>query len=103
MDLFLSTEPNLKRTSSIEHISQQQMQAAPRNLTLKSGGDMATRTDETGLERPVDVTYQASTPLSDSTGLLLPGSTGHAKIHAGYQPLYRRLWRTACRTFHFQM
>ena len=72
VDLFLSTEPNLKRTSSIEHISQQQMQAAPRNLTLKSGGDMATRTDETGLERPVDVTYQASTPLSDSTGLLLP-------------------------------
>lgn len=103
VDLFLSTEPGSKRTSSIEHISQQEMQAAPRNLTLKSGGDMATRTDETGIERPVDVTYQASAPLSDSTGLLLPGATGHAKIHAGYQPLYRRLWRTACRTFHFQM
>lgn len=114
VDLFLSAEPNLKRTSSIEHISQQEMQAAPRNLTLKSGGDMATRTDETGMERPVDVTYQASVPLSSqqtpsadmpARGVcgLLSGSTGHAKIHAGYQPLYRRLWRTACRTFHFQM
>ena len=103
VDLFLTSEPGSKRRSSIEHISQQQMQAAPKNLTLKSGGDMATRTDETGIERPVDVTYQASAPLSDTSGLFLPGSTGHAKIHAGYQPLYRRLWRTACRTFHFQM
>lgn len=103
VDLFLSAGPGVKRTSSIEHISQQEMKAAPRNLTLKSGGDMATRTDETGLERPIDITYQASVPLTDSTGLLLPGTTGHAKIHAGYQPLYRRLWRTACRTFHFEM
>jgi putative peptide zinc metalloprotease protein len=103
VDLFLSADPTSKRLSRIEHISQQEMQAAPKNLTLKSGGDMATRTDETGMERPVDVTYQASAPLSDTSGLLFPGSTGHAKIHAGYQPLYRRLWRTACRTFHFQM
>ena len=103
VDLFLATEPGAKRISTIEHISQQEMKTAPRNLSLKSGGDMATRTDETGIERPVDVTYQASVPLADTSGLLIPGSIGHAKIHAGYQPIYRRLWRMACRTFHFEM
>src|SRR6185436_13929961 len=46
VDLFLASEPGTKRTSAVEHISQQKMQAAPRNLSLKAGGDMATRTDE---------------------------------------------------------
>ncbi|MCE9527842.1 MAG: hypothetical protein K8R36_17505, partial [Planctomycetales bacterium] len=63
-------------------------------------------------EQPIDAA-QSSEPLSSQQtpsadmpahGVCgLSGSTGHAKIHAGYQPLYRRLWRTACRTFHFQM
>jgi hypothetical protein len=95
--------PGEKLAGSIELISQQEMQAVPAALSLKSGGDLATRTDEQGTERPVDVTYQASVPLDDDSGRLVAGTTGHAKVHAGWQPLAARLWRGLCRTFRFEM
>ena len=59
--------------------------------------------DASGIERPLSVVYQASVPLDDPLGQIVVGTTGTARIHAGYQPLFQRLWRTACRTFHFQM
>ena len=103
VELFPVSLPAEAWTGRIEHLSQQQMHSAPANLSLKSGGNLATRTDEQGIERPVDVLYQASVPLHDEEGRLLPGTTGRAKVHCGYQPLALRLWRTACRTFRFEM
>lgn len=103
VEIVLEGHSGVKFQSRIEHVSQQEMQAAPKSLSLRGGGEMATRTDASGVERPVEVTYQASAPLSDANCGLLAGTTGNGKIHAGYQPLYRRLWRMACRTFHFEL
>lgn len=103
VDLYPTSLPGEKLAGQIEHLSQQEMQAAPTNLSLKGGGSLATRTDEQGVERPIEVTYQASVPLVDHAGRLVAGTTGQAKIHAGYQPLATRLWRSLCRTFRFEM
>lgn len=103
VDLYLEQFPGRKLRGAIDHISQQELQAAPRNLTAKAGGNLATKTDENGVERPVEVIYQASVPLSDPAGKILLGSRGHAKIHTGYEPLGTRLWRELRRTFHFEM
>ena len=56
-----------------------------------------------GIERPRSVVYQASVPLDDDTGCIVAGTTGWARVHAGSQPLWQRLWRSACRTFRFEM
>jgi putative peptide zinc metalloprotease protein len=103
VDLYPTSLPGERLAGSIELLSHQEMQAIPAALALKSGGDLPTRTDEQGTERPIDVTYQASVPLDDHTGRLAAGTTGHAKIHAGWQPLATRLWRGLCRTFRFEM
>ena len=34
---------------------------------------------------------------------ILIGATGIARIHAGPQPLYQRIYRAACKTFRFEM
>ena len=103
VDLYLAQFPGRRFTGRIEQISQQELQAAPQNLSAKSGGDLATRTDANGVERSVAVIYQASVPLADDSASILVGATGQAKIHTGYEPLAARLWRACRRTFHFEM
>ena len=101
-DLFPSGLPGERRVCRIDHLSQQEMQAVPASLSLKSGGPLATRTDEEGVERPVDVVYQASVSLADEPKLIA-GTTGQARIHVDWRPLAPRLWRSFCRTFRFEM
>ncbi|HUE71145.1 MAG TPA: site-2 protease family protein [Pirellulaceae bacterium] len=103
VDLYPASLPGEKQSAPLEHLSQQEMLSAPAALSLKAGGSLATRTDEQGVERAVDVTYLASVSLDDDASRLLAGTTGRAKIHAGYQPLATRLWRSMCRTFRFEM
>lgn len=101
VDLFPTSLPGQRLTERIERVSQQEMQHAPAGLSHKAGGRLATRTDGQGIERPVEVTYLADVPLEDHSGCLLPGTTGQAKVHAGYQSLAARLWRGLCQTFRF--
>jgi hypothetical protein len=103
VDLYPSSLPGQRRICQIEHLSHQEMQVAPANLSMKAGGPLATRTDDQGVERPLDVIYQASVPLADDVNGMVFGTTGQAKIYAGYQPLAARLWRSFCRTFRFEL
>jgi putative peptide zinc metalloprotease protein len=103
VDLFVTSQPGKKRPGRISAIAEQNMAASPARLAARVGGQLATRTDEAGIERPLSVVYQASVPIDDPSGRTIVGGTGIARIHAGYQPLAYRLWRAACRTFHFEM
>jgi putative peptide zinc metalloprotease protein len=103
VDLFLASLPGEMRTGCIERIAEENMQAAPTRLSTRSGGQLATRADERGIERPLSTVYQANVPLDDPAGRIVIGTTGLARIHAGWQPLWQRLWRQACRTFHFKL
>ncbi len=103
VDLLLSSRPGEKWPGQIEHIAEQNMEAAPTRMASRAGGQLATRADQSGVERLLSVVYQASVPLDDASGQVIVGATGLARIHAGYQPLWQRLWRAGCRTFHFEM
>jgi len=103
VDLFLGSLPGERRVGQIERIAEENMQAAPTRLAAQTGGQLATRADEGGVERPLSTVYQANVPVDDPTGRIVIGTTGLARIHAGWQPLWQRLWRNACRTFHFQL
>jgi hypothetical protein len=103
VDLLLAQLPGEKLASRIDRIADENMQAVPARLSARAGGRLATRTAAGGVEQPLSVVYQANVPLEDPAFRIAIGATGLAKIHAGNQPLYQRLWRAACRTFRFQM
>jgi putative peptide zinc metalloprotease protein len=103
VDLLLASRPGERQSGRIERIAEENMQTAPARLRGKGGVGMATQTGKDGLQRPLSVVYQASVPLDDGAGNILVGTTGTARIRAGWQPLAERLWRSACRTFRFKM
>lgn len=103
VDVILDELPGTRLSSRIASVSQSDLKVAPRGLSAKAGGQVATRTDAAGHERPINVTYQASVPLDDADGLMVLGVHGQARIHAGYQTLAARVWRYASETFHFRM
>jgi putative peptide zinc metalloprotease protein len=103
VEILLKQLPGEKLTGRIDHIASEELKATSPRLSLRGGGQLATRTTAEGYEKPLTVLYQASVPLEDEANRLLVGGTGQAKIHAGWQPVGQRLWRSLCRTFRFEM
>ena len=103
VDLLPSSHPGRRLSGRIDHIAEQNMDTAPERLSARGGGQLASRADASGVERLLSVTYQASVPLDDPELTVVAGTTGMGRIHAGYRPLYQRLYRAACRTFHFEL
>ena len=78
--------------------------ATPKNLASKAGGELATKTDESGVERPWSPSYQVLVfPLDGPDDLLRIGLRGRAKIHARWQTVGQRAWRLVSETFNFRL
>ncbi|MBX9792139.1 MAG: biotin/lipoyl-binding protein [Pirellulales bacterium] len=103
VDLVLDSRPGKKLRGQIVEIANEELKVSPKNLSNKSGGELATKTDDTGIERPMNTSYQARVPLSDSEAMLLIGLKGKAKIHAGYRTLAQQAWRLFAQTFNFEL
>ncbi|MFV1967253.1 MAG: hemolysin D [Pirellulaceae bacterium] len=102
VDIVLEQLPSRRFRSRLEHLSQQDMKISPQSLSTKAGGELPTRTDASGFERPISTTYQASAWLDDDDGLLFIGATGRARIYTGRQTLARKFWRYLCETFRLE-
>ncbi len=87
----------------ISEIASDKIAAASRQLTNKAGGELATQTDEAGVERLQSTSYEAVVELDDPDELLKIGMRGQAKIHVGWQPLGKRIMRFVFQTFHFKL
>ncbi len=103
VDLLAAQRPGKRVTTKLASISQREVEVTPTAMSAKGGGEIITRTDSQGQERPTFVTYEAAAPFDDATEKMASGGIGIARIHAGYQTLATRLWRTFQRTFHFQL
>lgn len=103
VDMVLDQWPGIRLVSRVENISRQELEIAPRSISASAGGTLATKTDSEGRERPLEVTYLVSVPIEDQTHEMLLGGSGEARIHAGYQTIGQRFWRSLCKTFHFDM
>ncbi len=88
---------------TIEKIAEQAMEASPVRLATKAGGELPTKTDKAGIERPMITSFQAAVYLDDPEGVLRVGFRGHAKIHVAPQTLGQRLWRWLIHTFNFKL
>jgi putative peptide zinc metalloprotease protein len=90
--------------SQIASVSQIPLTAAPRELSHKAGGDLQTKTDSSGNERPESTSYEALAPIDDPNQLLVVGLRGRAKISADrWLSLGTRAWRAFSHTFHFKL
>jgi len=88
----------------IQDIAKSEMKVAPRNLGSSAGGELLTKTDDTGVERPWSPSYQALVfPLEGPDDILRNGLRGRAKINARWQTASQQAWRFLGETFHFRM
>jgi len=104
VDIKLDHLPLDTLSGQITTIALQNMKVTPRNLSNKAGGEVASKTDESGVERPFSPSYQALVyPLDGPDDLLRSGLRGRAKIHARWQTVAQRAWRILGETFHFRL
>lgn len=99
--------PSQTFRGEIAEVAKRQAEAASIRLSGKAGGEVATKTDpETGLEKPISISYQARVPLENDSEMLFPGLRGRAKIRtdpANWLTLAQRFWRIVTRTFNFRL
>ncbi len=99
----LDAYPGRTFYGQIEEIARADLRVAPRTLSNMAGGDLATRTDASGVTRPMSTSYRARVPLDTDQDLLHSDLRGRAKISTRWQPLGSRLWRFLAHTFHFTL
>ncbi|MCE9603449.1 MAG: hemolysin D [Planctomycetia bacterium] len=103
VDVRLNETPGRTWHAQVREISKTDAKIAPRQLSNKSGGEMATRTDDTGTERLRSAAYQVRVfPLDDPHGMLRIALAGEAKIYVGTQTPAQMLARGFRQTFHFE-
>jgi len=87
----------------IDRVSNDPMRNAALALTTKGGGQLESRTDSAGIERPVNTTFQADLPIVRAAQDVPPGTTAIAIVRAGRQSIGQRLWRFVVHTFRVEM
>ena len=104
VQICLDAHPGRIFEGTISDIADSELKTGPRRLTNKAGGELPTKTDESGREVPLSTSYLARVPLpDDDDGLLHIGLRGRAKIHAPPRTLGQRLWRYLSQTFNFEL
>lgn len=89
--------------SETETISPTEMKSTPKSLSSKYGGDIVTVTNQSGDDIPQSTKYLVNVTLENPDELILPGSSGNAKIRTGSQTVGQRVWRLIRRTFQFDL
>ncbi len=106
VEIKLDGLPHDRLEGEVTEIASAQLQAASERLSTKSGGELPTKTDPSGVERAQSTSYQVRVPLDDPEHLLRLGLRGRAKIHMAFQDwqtLGQRLWRQINQTFNFRL
>lgn len=89
---------------TIGEISGCELVHSPGNLSHKTGGQLTTRTDAAGRERPASTSYQARVfPLDGDTGPLRIGLRGQARVQTPRQTLAQRIATYLRQTLQFRL
>jgi hypothetical protein len=103
VDVKLDELPSELLYGAVGEIAKEPLRVSPRHISNKAGGELATKTDESGVERPMNTSYQVRVPLDDPDGLLRIGLRGRGRVHTRPQTLFHRLWRYVTQTFNFRL
>lgn len=86
-------------STSVESVAQRELDVTSRRMSSKTGGQLETKTDASGVEKPLSTSYQARALLTDDEAVLRLGARGRARIAVASQTLASRLWRYVAQTF----
>jgi putative peptide zinc metalloprotease protein len=103
VDLKFNAFPWQTFTGTIDVIAETSMEAGPERLSVKAGGSVPTRTDESGREQLISTSYEALVTLDDPEGVFTPGMRGTARIKVGSRTVGQWLLRLLWQTFNFRM
>jgi len=104
VEIKLDAYPSRVFTTRVKQIANDELAVSPPSLSIQHGGDLDTRTDESGVQRPLHTSFQARTEPLDVDGADLQlGMRGRAKISARWQTIGWRVYRFAVKTFHFDL
>ena len=103
VDIKLDELPGDTLQGMIAEIAKEPLRVSPRHISNKAGGELATKTDESGVERPMNTSYQVRVPLDDPDGLLRIGLRGRGRVHTRPRTFAHRLWRYVTQTFNFRL
>ncbi|MFM2093028.1 MAG: putative peptide zinc metalloprotease protein YydH, partial [Planctomycetota bacterium] len=100
----LDAYPGKTLVSKVEQISNDALDISPISLSVQAGGEIDTRTDSSGMQRPISTHYQARTGTIVADGLdIQMGFRGRGKIATEWQSLWFRVYRYVSKTFHFEL
>ena len=106
VEIKLDELPHDLFEGQVVEIAKIDLKVSSRRLSTKGGGELATKTDPSGIERPMSTSYQVRVPLDDPGHLLRLGLRGQGKVHMGvedWQTLGQRFWRFITQTFNFRL
>lgn len=103
VDLKLDAFPWQTFTGTIDLIAETHIESGSERMSVKAGGQVPTRTDESGRELPISTSYEAMTTLEDPDAVLTPGMRGTARIQVGSRTVGQWLLRLIWQTFNFRM
>jgi putative peptide zinc metalloprotease protein len=103
VEIKLDELPDIVFHGVVDEIAERELTEAPKHLSNKAGGDIATETNAAGVEVPLAKSYQVQVAFEDSEGLVRLGLRGSAKIHVDWEPLGRRIARWCLQTFHLKL
>jgi len=90
-------------STTVQSVAQRELDVTSRRMSSKTGGELQTRTDVSGAEKPLNTSYQARALITDDDALLCLGARGRARISVASQTLAARLWRYVAQTFQLTL
>ena len=103
VDLKLDAFPYQTFSGQVEQIAETHIEAGSERLSVKAGGQVPTKTDESGREMPISTSYEVQMTLDDPDGTFTPGMRGTARIKVGSRTVGQWLLRLLWQTFNFRM
>ncbi|MBN1393768.1 MAG: HlyD family efflux transporter periplasmic adaptor subunit [Pirellulales bacterium] len=104
VEIKLEGFPGATIDGTIEEIAESELKVSPKRLSTKSGGELPTKTNpQTGVETPMNTSYQARVPFDDPRGRYPIGLRGQARVYTRWIPMGTRLWRLISHTFNFKL
>jgi putative peptide zinc metalloprotease protein len=92
--------------AKVAEIAPSKLEAVSQRLATKAGGEVPTKTDPSGVERPQSPSYQVLVPLDDPNRLLRMGLRGQGRVYMNsdqWQTLAQRAYRLFNQTFNFRL
>jgi putative peptide zinc metalloprotease protein len=103
VDLKIDALPWQTFRGTVDELAETSLETGSERLSVKAGGKVPTRTDESGRETPISTSYEALMALDDPDALLTPGMRGTARIRVGQRTVGSWLLRLLWQTFNFRM